>query len=226
MTRRTPWSALLFSLALLIGAAAFGSAAEPAQPQSGYSAAQLYNRGNAYARSGKPGLAVLNYERARLLAPTDPDIDANLRHVREVAGLPPVTHVGIERLTDLASPNILAWIGVLGLLMSGLSLCFRVGRKTHRRTLLAAAFAGALMVGVSAANGVALWPVVHAAVVIAPATPVRVSPVTTEEPLFVLPEAVIVAARAEHDGFTLVQTKDGRSGWVPDANLAHILPQH
>ena len=33
---------------------------------------------NSYARAGKPGLAVLNYERAALLAPDDPDINANL----------------------------------------------------------------------------------------------------------------------------------------------------
>src|ERR1039458_6525015 len=40
----------------------------PAAPQAhspGYSAATLYNLANAYARSGKPGFAILNYERAR-----------------------------------------------------------------------------------------------------------------------------------------------------------------
>ena len=48
-----------------------------------YSAAGLYNLANAYARAGKPGLAMLNYERARLLAPADPDVEANERHVRD-----------------------------------------------------------------------------------------------------------------------------------------------
>src|SRR3982074_279247 len=46
----------------------------PAQP--GYSAPALYNLANAYARAGKPGLAVLNYERAKLLDPSDPDVAA------------------------------------------------------------------------------------------------------------------------------------------------------
>ncbi len=45
-----------------------------------FSAASLYNLGNSYARAGKTGLAVLNYERASLLAPNDPDIQANLRY--------------------------------------------------------------------------------------------------------------------------------------------------
>jgi hypothetical protein len=218
MSRPALWSVLIVGLAL------FGVAGLAAQPQGGYSAAQLYNRANAYARSGKPGLAVLNYERARLLTPDDPDIEANLRRVRETSGLPPVTRSAFERLAELLSPRTFAWVGVLGLLMSGISLLARVGRRRERRKLLAVAVAGALLVAVSAADAVALWPVIHQAVVITPSTPVRVSPVTTEEPLFVLPEAVIVTPRAQHEEFVLVQTKEGRSGWVPLANLARVVP--
>jgi hypothetical protein len=48
--------------------------------------------------------------------------------------------------------------------------------------------------------------------------------VTEEEPLFVLPEASIVAVRAEHDGFVLVQTQNERSGWVLGKSLARIVP--
>jgi len=99
-----------------------------------------------------------------------------------------------------------------------------VGSKAHRRKLIAAMLAGICLLGVSIANGVALWPVIHEAVVIAPSTPVRVSPVTEEEPLFVLPEAAIVTVRAEHDGFVLVQAQNERSGWVPGTNIARILP--
>ena len=218
MRRAAALSVLMACLAL------FGVANGAAQPQGGYSAAQLYNRANAYARSGKPGLAVLNYERARLLAPDDPDIEANLRRVRETSGLPPQTRSAFERMAGFFGPRTLAWAGLLGLLASGISILARVGRKTHRRKLLAVAVAGALLLTVSAAEALALWPIAHQAVVIAPSTPVRVSPVTTEEPLFVLPEASIVTPRAQHEDFVLVRTKEGRSGWVPLANLARIVP--
>jgi hypothetical protein len=60
--------------------------------------------------------------------------------------------------------------------------------------------------------------------VITQAAPVRVSPVTIGEPLFVLPEAAVVRMSAEHDGFVLVRASSGRSGWVPSANLAPIVP--
>jgi hypothetical protein len=205
-----------------------------AQPQSqaqsqhqpaGYSAAVLYNLANAYARTGKPGLAVLNYERARLLEPNDPDINANLRHVRQVSGLPPESRGRFDRLTRMASPRIVAWLGVLGLLIAGLSALARLRYPRQRRVLLGAMLVGICLLGMTVADGVALWPIVHEGVVITRTAPVRVSPVTMEEPLFELSEATIVKMNAEHDGFVLVQTQAGRSGWVPSANLAPIVPK-
>ena len=89
MIRRAPPG-----IVLLIALALLGAAGHAAQAPAGYSAPALYNLANAYARAGKPGLAVLNYERAKLLEPNDPDIDANLRHVREAAGLPPESPPG------------------------------------------------------------------------------------------------------------------------------------
>ena len=233
MSLRTHCGAgLIASLAMcgFVGHAA--PAAAPAAPPpaphtaAGYSAAALYNAANAYAQGGKPGLAVLNYERARLLDPADPDIEANLRHVRETAGLPPEARGRFASLAHMANPQAFAWLGMLGLLTAGVSALARVGRNTHRRKLLCVTLLGFSVLGISVANGVALWPVMHQAVVIAPSTPVRVSPVTTEEPLFLLPEAAIVVMGAEHDGFVLVQSQAGRSGWAPGANLAPIVPKH
>jgi hypothetical protein len=192
---------------------------------AGYSAAVLYNLANAYARTGKPGLAVLNYERARLLEPNDPDINANLRHVRQVSGLPPESRGRFDRLTRIASPRIVAWLGVLGLLIAGLSALARLRYPRQRRVLLGVTFVGICLLGMTVADGVALWPIVHEGVVITRTAPVRVSPVTMEEPLFELSEATIVKMNAEHDGFVLVQTQAGRSGWVPSANLAPIVPK-
>jgi hypothetical protein len=224
MSRRIWTLAVGLALTLAGTAGAASLAAPPDAPPQGYSAAALYNLGNAYARAGKPGLAVLNFERARLLDPNDPDLDANLRHVRETAGLPQPARSGYDRIAESFNPRVMACLGVLGLLIAGFSILARVGRKAHRGKFLAATLLGVALLGVSIANAVALWPIMHQAVVITASTPVRVSPVTTEDPLFVLPEAVIVAMHGEHEGFVLVQTQAGRSGWVPAANLARIVP--
>ena len=193
--------------------------------QAGYSAATLYNLANAYARAGKPGFAVLNYERAKLLDPNDPDIEANLNHVREAAGLPPESHTQFERMSGIAGPSMLAWLGVLGLLIAGIGVLRLRFYPRHRRKFAAAAFLGLSLLGVSIGYGVTLWPVVHEAVVVTRTAPVRVSPTIIEETLFVLPEASIVDTGAEHDGFVLIRTAAGRAGWVPSTNLAPILPK-
>ncbi len=219
MSRRAPWGVFCIAVAML------ASSSHAAAAQAGYSAPALYNSANAYARAGKPGLAVLNYERARLLEPNDPDIDANLRHVRESVGLPQESRNRFERMAEIASPRILAWVGVLGLLIAGVSALARWLYPLHRRKLHAATLVGISLVGVTIVNGAALWPIMHAAVVITQTAPVRVSPVPIEEPLFVLPEASIVRMMAEHEGFVLIRTEAGRTGWAQRANLAPIVPK-
>jgi hypothetical protein len=219
MTRRAPWIVSIIALAL------FGSLSHAQPAQTGYSAPALYNLANAYARAGKPGLAVLNYERAKLLDPNDPDIDANLRHVREASGLPPESRNRFDRLVGIASPRTLAWAGVLGLLIAGASALARLWIPQHRHKFGAATFVGITLIGATLCSAVAVWPTLHEAVVIAHTAPVRVSPVSIGDPLFVLTEAQTVRTSAEHDGFVLVQTIAGRTGWVPSAALAPIVPK-
>jgi hypothetical protein len=218
MTSRTPLTAFIIGLILL------ACQARAQSTQAGYSAASLYNVANAYARAGKPGMAVLNYERASLLAPNDPDIEENLRLVREPLRLPSESRNGLARAITLASPTMLAWIGVMGLLIVGVSLLAGQLYRRYRLVRRAAAVVGIALIGLTVSNGVLLWPRLHEAVVIASKTAVRVSPAPMGDPLLVLPEADTVRMMAEHEGFVLVQTRAGRMGWVASADLAPVVP--
>ena len=163
---------------------------------------------------GKPGMAILNYERARLLAPGDPDVEANLRFVRASANLPAETPDNFERIASMASPFWLSWIGVLGLSLAGASLIFAQLWSRHRLWRGAAALLGVAMVGLTLSNALMLWPRLHQGIVIAAATPVRVSPVPMGDPLFSLPEGEEVKVTAEHDGFALSKHESaGRVGF-------------
>src|SRR3984957_18273696 len=142
--------ALLFCL--LLGSARVHSESEPV----GYSAAGLYNLANSYARAGKPGMAILNYERASLLAPGDPDIEANLRFVRAAAHLPAETPDTLDRVAKIASPFWMSWLGVLGLVMVGASVIIGQLSPRHRLARGAAALLGATMVGLMLCSGLAL----------------------------------------------------------------------
>ena len=137
------------AVTLILFLAAWPGGARAAEP--GYSAAALYNLGNAYARAGKPGLAVLNYERAALLAPDDPDIAANLHFVQRAARVaadlraasnsPPSTapsnaaapsmlRKALTRAVTRASPVVMSWLGLAGvLLLSAAAVTSRVSSR-------------------------------------------------------------------------------------------------
>jgi hypothetical protein len=160
-----------------------------------------------------------------LLSGDDPDIDANLAYVRTALHLPTPSRSTFERLARSASPIALFWIGVIGLTIVGASAL--AARLSSRRSWLrrVAWIAGISMLSLAACNAVALWPLLHEGVVITDATPVRVSPVPMGDSLFLLQEAEAVSITAEHEGFFLVQTRAGRTGWVSRANVAPVVPR-
>jgi hypothetical protein len=206
---------------LMLGSVGAHSESEPV----GYSVAGLYNLGNSYARVGKPGMAILNYERASLLSPNDPDVQDNLRYVRASAHLPADVPDTFDRVARIASPFWVSWIGVLGLMIVGASVIAAQLSLRHRLVRGAAALLGVSMLGLTLCNALALWPRLHQGVVIAAATPVRVSPVPMGDPLFTLAEGEKVKITAEHEGFALIETRVGRAGWIANSNFAPIVPR-
>jgi hypothetical protein len=210
---------------LILGLGLWGgqSLGQPSQPR--YSADGLYNLANSYARAGKPGLAVLNYERAALLAPNDADINANLEYVRAGAGVRPEPRNRFARIAGAAGPTLSAWGGVLGIALVGGALL--AGRITPRFRWLrfGGISLGGALIALAVANAVLLWPRTHAAVVLVNQTPARVSPVPMGDTAFVLPEAETVTVTAEHEDFILIRTRAGLSGWVARANLGTVVPR-
>jgi len=190
---------------------------------AGYSAAQLYNRGNAYARAGRFALAVLAYERARVLAPTDPDLRANLARVRAAAGLSSSGPGWFEEYGRFANPNLLYWLGIGGLVLAG-SAALALRSRVRRGPMLAAALcAGAAMMAASAFDAAATSAVLSQSVVLTPA-PAGASPIEAADPLFTLPAADLVRVLDAHGAFALVRDAKGREGWVAASALAAVIP--
>jgi len=189
-----------------------------------FSAAGLFNTANAYARSGKPGLAVLNYERAHLLAPGDDDVAANERHVLESVHLPLESPGPWQRAVTAWDPTAMAWLGLGGSALVGAALLAGLHPRGRRGWRWWAAGLGAAALALTAGQAAALWPALHAAVVIAPSAPVLVSPVPMGNPLFTLPEAETVRVLGTHGTYTLIRTRTGRTGWVTQANVVPVAP--
>jgi hypothetical protein len=213
-------SMLIATLALWAGQAL----AQPSPPP--YSSDGLYNLANSYARAGKPGLAVLSYERAALLAPDDPDINANLGYVRASAHVSMKPRNRFARLAQAMTmkPTLVAWLGVLGIALVGIGL---VARRVASRFLWipdGAVLLGLALIALTVSNAMLLWPRMHEAVVLIDQTPARVSPAPMGDAAFVLREAESVTITAEHEDFMLIRTDRGLSGWVARANLGAVVP--
>ena len=201
------------------------NSSDSTQPQSArYSADGLYNMANSYARAGKPGLAVLNYERATLLAPNDPDIAANLEYVRTSAHVSAEAHSRFAQMARAIGPTQAAWLGIVGILLFGAALVSR--KKLPRlRWLRAGTLAlGIVLVTLTLSNAMLLWPHLHEAVVLTNQTPALVSPVPMADTAFVLPEAETVTMTARHEDYILVRTHGGLSGWVARGSLGAVVP--
>jgi hypothetical protein len=209
---------------LIAGLALWAGQALAQTSQQPYSADGLYNLANSYARAGKPGLAVLSYERAALLAPGDPDINANLAYVRASAHVPVKPQNRFARLAQATEPTSAAWLGVLGVVLVGIGL---VAARVARRFLWiprGGVLLGVALIALTASNAVLLWPRMHEAVVLVDQTPARVSPAPMGDTAFVLQEAESVTMTAEHEDFMLIRTGGGLSGWVARANLGAVVP--
>jgi hypothetical protein len=214
------------TIAMLIAGLALWCGQTLAQPsQARYSADGLYNLANSYARAGKPGMAVLNYERAALLAPDDADINANLEYVRASAHVPTEPRTRLARIAQAANPTSAAWIGVLGIALVGVGLLASKLGSRFQWWRPGGILLGVALIALAVSNAMLLWPRMHEAVVLINQTPARVSPVPMGDTAFVLREAETVAMTAEHEDYVLIRTRGGLSGWVARANLGTVVPQ-
>jgi hypothetical protein len=170
-------------------------------------------------------MAVLDYERASLLAPGDADVTANLLVVRRMAGLPAEAQNSLDRTLGSLDPTLLSWLGVLGVALVAFSAAGGGLLAAHRPARFAGALIGLGLVGITVADAVLLWPRLHEAIIIVSAAPARVAPAPMGETSFVLKEAQAVRTAGEHEGFVLVRTASGLTGWVWHTDLEPVVPQ-
>lgn len=130
--------------------------------KNGATASLRYNLGNAYFRSNEIGKAILNYERALRLDPTDEDIKANLEFAQsrtkdEVMEQHDLFFVAwFHAIVNLLSIDAWATIAVIAFIvaLAGLLLFLLVHKNIVRRTGLVLSIAG---VAVTFFANIAAW---------------------------------------------------------------------
>lgn len=189
----------------------------------GYTAPLLYNLANSYARSGQTGRALLNYERALKLSPTDPEIFGNMQLLRQKKGLFPKEHSWSQRLIQLL--NLHQWCQLTGLILVlltvGLGVCF--GRRLALRASLILAGLGLplLLVASLAINRQYLtW---QAAIVVNPQARLVLSPFTGAASVGEIQEGRLVYPEKSHGEFRYVIDETGRRGWIKGQDIEEII---
>lgn len=192
----------------------------------GAPAGLYYNLGNAYFKSGRIGLAVLNYERARRLAPRDGDIRHNLRYLRSLVKEPAPTFFesALSRAAGWATVNELAAAGAgLLIITTGLLIVFLL----RGGTAWAAGTAGGLALLIVCASwlGVAAFADggSRRAVVTGGTIEARNGPGTENTIAFTIPEGRILFMLGESDGWRAVALpSSGMTGWVPAETVERV----
>ena len=185
----------------------------------------LYNAGNAFFKSGDNASAILFYERAKLLAPADEDIDYNLQIARSritdrFESVPQLFFVRwFDFLALLTSTNIWAVAALVMFLVAlVLALLFLTKARARGRLLsfwlaTVALLLSFLLISLSIRNN-NLVNHSSKAVITCSIVTGRSAPGETGNELFVLHSGTTVTVEQELGAFREVRLPDGNKGWI------------
>lgn len=188
------------------------------------SAALFYNLANAYYREGKTGAAILNYERALWLDPRDPDIRANLRFVRSVAGLySPETSLWRE-VIEKFSLNAWSWGTWICLAIFCGSLSIRTLKLDTRWSARPLIFTSFLTLILVSAAAVTRAGDLNRAVVVSPDAPLRVAPLESAPASFNLSAGSVIHVEKRRGSYLFIHAEKGHSGWISEKHASRVVP--
>ncbi len=195
----------------------------------GYSASLCFNLANAEYRAGHTGLALLNYERARYLAPTDSDIDHNLQLARHQAGLEPNSYRWWQTL--LRSVNWTVWLTLIGLCVTLLILAListtRKDRSPAVRTIGKAIFFFciplALLFGFIELLTLGLDSRVEGVIVAPKEATLYLSPFSSSDKSGTIPEGELVTVEVRRNDYFYIEARNKHFGWVEEKDLEPVL---
>jgi hypothetical protein len=206
----------------VVATAPKGAGASPAAPQT-VSSGSVVAQAEAALAAGHPGRAILDYQRARLLAPRAPAVTAGLTRAESLAGLPREDASPAVRAARRLDANEWGWLAMAGLTLGAAGVVALSWGLIGRRGLLALGLAGVGLAGVGLLGAVEVAPGPNRAVVVAPDTVARIAPFAQADQAFSVPEGSVVTVERTYDHYSLIAGADGR-GWVPEGGLELILP--
>jgi tetratricopeptide (TPR) repeat protein len=194
---------------------------EELMARAGVSAPLCYNLGNSCAQNGQTGKAVLQYERALLLAAGDADSRHNLRKLRQDKGLDQEEVPLPLQAATLLSLN--QWTLLAALFLAALALWHLATLRRPVSTRLTATLTSGclLLLALCIAGMVTQYRNRQQAVVIAE-SPLLISPFAEAKATDNAKEGSLIRIVKTHGQYALIKDKQGRGGWIPTASFESI----
>jgi tetratricopeptide (TPR) repeat protein len=192
----------------------------------------LYNLANAEFKMGRLGSAILHYERALRLDPSDVDIRDNLEFARgQIRDRVPESEIPypvkmLTRFLDILSVDFLSVLFLCVLYATGFLIgCLPLTAGDTRRRILGygAAAAGLCVLLTGGALGYAIQDRTSAqAIVMADRVDVLSGPSAENTVLFTVHEGTRLEVRNQRDGWYQVSLPNAMNGWVPSAVVERV----
>jgi tetratricopeptide (TPR) repeat protein len=200
----------------------------------GYESAEAYyNLGNCYYRQNDMAKAILNYEKALKLAPSDPDIQFNLQLANQkttdriLSDSPMFFTNKWKNFVNTLSEKGWAMLSILFLILSlTLFALYLTGRILILRqfsfwfgiVFIALSFSSFLL----ARTQYNLLTTHNTGIIITPGVTVRAAPNETSLQLFLIHEGAKVWVLKTEGAYLEVKLANGNQGWMPAADLILI----
>ena len=192
------------------------------------STAILFDLGNAEVRAGRVGEAVLQYERALALSPRNPDVLANLRHVRAAAELTPPERNGWEEVAATLTVDEWAWLASAALWAGCLLLGTHALRSASESGLGRQKFAALLAIAAVCIVATLLAATrlsdLQRAVALGVEPGLREAPFEAAKVSVELSPGELVRIERSHGDFVLARTAADEAGWIRASSVQQILP--
>jgi len=202
--------------------------------ESGYEAALIYyNLGNAYFKSNKIAPAILNYEKAKILAPYNKDINYNLELARtyvvdKIDELPEVFYLRwYINIVRVFSSNTWAIITIIAFVIFLVLFSAYLYAKSYSLRKTAFWF-GALFILIWLCafafswSGNKLVTDHNKAIIFSPSVTVLSSPDRSGTELFVIHEGTKVTVIDELNEWTEIILSSGTKGWLLSSSIEKI----
>ena len=188
-----------------------------------------YNLGNAYFKQGQIGQAILQYERAKKMAPRDRDIAANLNFLRSLLEyrVEDKRNWYLRALDRALSFFTEKEIGIAGLalgLLFWISWAFSLYRQPdvpwgwRRKTFLILTLLAAFFWFLKGFHDLR----VHEAIVLKPQATVRYGPSYKDQVALRLGEGIKVRIAKQEGDWSRIVLANGDTGWIPKEEIGII----